>query len=346
LQEVIVNNRLVYRKLLMSFVMMFISSSGVLAANMVTGTVYDGSNNTVADVDVELRGDLGAVVQRTRTDTGGRYSFSGLVDGRYSIRVTPFRHDFQEATKEVTFSTFKVTGGTGSSTEVIDFNLLPRKNGLAYAEGKVVFAQEVPDAAKSAIKRAGEAAKKSDKTGQIAALEEAVKIFPTFFAALYSLGEVHFGKQEYGKAAHYLLRAADVNVKSPKSLYLLGYSLFMLNMHPSASVALQQALALGPDSSEILLLLGTTEMRSGKFVEAAKHLEQIKKNSTTLNPEVYWQLSQLYGNHLKRYGDAADELEKYIKTSSNGATPDQKKKIEEYRKVIKSLREKEAAKPK
>jgi tetratricopeptide (TPR) repeat protein len=154
------------------------------------------------------------------------------------------------------------------------------------------------------------------------------------------LGELYFAKQDYGKSAYYLLRAADVNNKSPKSFYILGYSLYMLKMYPSALVALNQAINLSPASGEILLLLGTTEIKEGKFTEAEKHLKQVKKVSTTPNPEVYWQLSQLYGNYLKRYAEAADELENYLKAQTNINTPDQKKKAEEYKKIIKQLKEK------
>jgi hypothetical protein len=74
------------------------------------------------------------------------------------------------------------------------------------------------------------------------------------------------------------------------------------------------------------LLLGTTEMKAGKFIEAEKHLKQVKRISTRPNPEVYWQLSQLYGNHLNNYAEAADELENYLKALVNIDTPEQKKR--------------------
>ena len=183
------------------------------------------------------------------------------------------------------------------------------------------------------------ALKKKDTKEGIAALEEAVRIFPTFFAALYPLGEIYFRNGDYGKAAHYLLRAADVNSKSPKSFYLLGYSLYMLNLYPSAEVALNRALFLSSESTEILLLLGTEEMETGKLADAEKHLKLVKKISTTPNPEVYWQLSLLYGKYQKRYAEAADELENYVKALGTVTTPEKKKKIEEYKKLIKQLRE-------
>lgn len=322
------------------FLVFFAISSYSLTANTVTGIIYDNRNNPLVDVDVELLNDLGNSVQHTRTDSGGRYSFTGLADGRFSVRVLPFRYDFEQATREITFSTFSVTGGTGTSTEILDFNLFPRKNSLSYSETKVIFTQEIPENAKNAFNRAENALKKRDLAERISALEEAIKIFPTYFVALYQLGEIYFINQDYGKAAHYLLRAADVNNRSPKSFYLLGYSLFMLKMYPSALVALNQALILSPESAEILLILGTIEPKVGKFIEAEKHLKQVKKISTNPNPEVYWQLSQLYGNYLKRYAEAADELEEYVKSQNNIQTPEQKKKLEDYKKIIKKLREK------
>jgi|CXWL01.1.fsa_nt_gi tetratricopeptide (TPR) repeat protein len=218
-------------------------SWAVLAANTITGTVYDNRRNPLTDVDVELLNDLGIFMQHSRTDTAGRYTFSGLADGRFGVRVMPFRYDFQEATREVTFSTFKVSASVrGSSIELLDFALSPRTAGLAYSEAQVIFAQEVPENARKAFQRAEASIKKKDLAGSIVSLEEAITNFPTYFLALKQLGEISFAKQDYGKSAQYFLRAADANNKSPKSLYMLGYSLYMLKMFPSADVALKQAL--------------------------------------------------------------------------------------------------------
>ncbi len=339
--------RIGVRVLFLSFIF-FALSTVAFAANSVTGVVYDNRNNPLMDVDVELLNDLGSYLQHQRTDSTGRYSFNGLADGRFSVRVMPFRYDFEETMRDVTFSSFSVTGGTGSSSEILDFYLSPRKNGLAYTEAQVIFAQEVPDNAKSAFKRGESALKKKDLDGSLTAFEEAVTIFPTYFAGLYQLGELYFAKQEYGKAAFYFIKAADVNNKSPKSFFRAGFSLYMLNVNnnmetlPAALVSLNQAFQLSPASGEVLLLLGMTEMKLKKLTEAEAHLKQVKKVSSIPNPEVYWQLSQLYGNYLKKYNEAASELESYIKAQTNVNSEEQKKKIEVYKKMVKQLKEKAA----
>ena len=74
----------------------FVLSTAALAANTVSGVVYDNKNNPLMDVDVELLDELGAYKQHQRTDSTGRYGFSGLAEGRFTVRVMPFRYDFEE----------------------------------------------------------------------------------------------------------------------------------------------------------------------------------------------------------------------------------------------------------
>jgi tetratricopeptide (TPR) repeat protein len=338
--------RIAFRIVFFSFAVAMFGVS-VLAANTIIGVVYDNRNSPLVDVDVELQNDLGAYLQHTRTDSTGRYSYSGLADGRYSVRVTPSRYDFEEATKEgITFSTFQVTGGTGSDTQIVDFNLVPRKNGLAYAEARVVFVQEIPDSAKKSFSKGETAMKKKMFDEAIINFEEAIKIFPNYFSALSQLGEIYIGKKDYGKAANLLIRAADINNKSPRTFYLLGYTLTAMKLYPAAIISLGQSLLLTSESSEVLLMLGTLEMFEGKYIESEKHLKQVKKLSTTPNPDVFWQLSQLYGKYLKRYSDAAGELEAFIKSLPDAVSLEQKKKIEDYKKIVKQLKDKAATTPK
>lgn len=73
-------------------------------------------------------------------------------------------------------------------------------------------------------------------------------------------------------------------------------------------------------------MLGTTEMRLAKYVEAEKHLIRAKYTSSAPNREVYWQPAQLYGNHLKKYSEAAYELENYVKAQTDRSTPEKRKK--------------------
>ena len=73
----------------------------------------------------------------------------------------------------------------------------------------------------------------------------------------------------------------------------------------------------------------------GNFPDAEKHLLQAKKLATSKNPDIQMELAQLYSNDLKKYKEAADELELYMKAIK--LTDEEEKKM---KKVIADLREK------
>ena len=165
-------------------------------------------------------------------------------------------------------------------------------------------------------------------------LKEAIKIFPNYFLALHQLGKIYFLKQMYPEAYQVLIKAADVNPKSPKTLFFLGYSLHKLNYNKAALIALTQAYTLSPAAVSVLWTLGTVERSEGKFTDAEKHLLKAKKLAKAPIADIHWELAQLYGEDLKKFDAAADELEAFLK-----ARPDAKDALT-IKEMIKKLREK------
>jgi tetratricopeptide (TPR) repeat protein len=145
-------------------------------------------------------------------------------------------------------------------------------------------------------------------------------------------------KGEYGEAAQVLLKASEINPKSPTTLYYLGYSLAKLNYNKAALIPLNQALLIAPTSVQVLFVVGTTEIAEGKYTDAEKHLTQAKTLSKTSVPDIHWHLAHLYADNLKKYKEAADELELYLKS---GKFED--KHTEQVRKIITDLRKKSQA---
>ena len=82
-----------------------------------------------------------------------------------------------------------------------------------------------------------------------------------------------------------------------------------------------------------MFVLGKVERAQGQFADAEKHLLAAKKLATTKVPEIHAELSQLYANDLKKYGEAADELEQYIKASRLSAADEKvaRNKVEDLR---------------
>lgn len=303
----------------------------------ISGTIYDKQRNPLFDVEVELQNDLYQTVSRSKTDGGGRYNFGGLKNGRYFIRVLAFRYDLEDQTQEQEINTQNIRGGEGAGYFILDFYLQPRKGGLAETELAVVFFQEIPSEAKKHYDKGVSFINDKKIKEGIMELNEAVKVFPNYFLALHRIGKELYLLKNYKEAFPFFFKAAEVNPKSANSFYYLGYSLYNLGKeyNKSALAALNQAVLLAPASIQVLYILGKIEREEGKFSEAEKHLLQAKKLSKNPIPEIHKELAQLYANDLKKYNNAADELELYLKASK--LSNDEEKKT---KKIISDLRAK------
>lgn len=299
------------------------------AANTIAGRIYDKQRNFVTDVDVELLDEYYRQLKRTKTDGVGFYQFDGLNNGNYTVRVLPYRFDLQDQSQYVEIASISaIPGQVGTSFNMVDFYLLPKKGGIKDVELSVIFAQEVPKEAEAAYKKAIDNLGSRRASEGISALKEAIKLFPTYYLALHRLGQEMFRNKQYGESAHYFLKAAEVNPRSATSFYYVGYSLYNLgkDYNKAAITSLNQAYTLAPASVQILWLLGKVEREAGKFTEAEKHLLQAKKLSSAKVPEIHRELAQLYANDLKKFNEAADELELYLKASKLSDADEKKTK--------------------
>lgn len=312
------------RKVIVGFVLLFAIGffSQTAFASTITGIVYDNNRNGLSDVDIELLDDFYRQINRTRSDASGRYEFSGLSDGRYTVRALPFRYDLIDQSQQVEISTQSAgvneNGGRtqGNAYMVQDFYLQAKKGSLRDAEAGVVFAQEIPKEAQTLYEAAVKDIAKNRRDEGILSLQKALEIFPKYYYALYELGKQYFIKENYEESAPLFLKAVEVNPKSAYALYYLGNALHRLNYNPAALKALNQAHVLAPASAQVLFMLGKVERSEGKFADAEKHLLEAKKTSKVAIPEIQKELVELYSNNLKKYKEAADELELYIKSSN------------------------------
>ena len=315
----------------------FFLVSDAKAQSTIQGTIFDKQRNRISNVDVELLDDYYRTKGRTQTDGAGTYSFNGLSNGRYTIKVYAFRYDLIDQEIPLEINTQNIRGGEGSGYFMQDFYLLPKKGGLKDAELGVVFAQEVPKEAQKLYEKAVKdlAEKRADEG--ILGLWEAIKIFPKYYVALHRYGLELYMRKQYKEAYPVFIEAIKINPKSAISYYYLGSALHNLGSeyNKSAYASLIQAQTLAPASPQVLWLLGKIERAMGKYVDAEKHLLQAKKLATGKVPEIHMELAQLYSNELKKYKEAADELELYVKASKL-SDEDEKK----WKQVIADLREK------
>lgn len=321
-------------KFIFVFGMIFLSQNAY--GSTIMGLVYDSQRNPLPEIDIELLDDLYRLVDRTRTSTSGRYEFNGLRDGRFTVKVMAFRYDFMDESASVEISTIvSVPNQIGNGFFTQDFYLRPRKGSLSDTELSVVFAQDVSKESERLYQNAVKLISQKKPDEGITQLKESIKITPNYYLALHRLGRELFSKGEYGEAAQMFIKATEINPKSATSFYYLGNCLSRLNYNKAAVIALTQSLILAPSSYQVLYVLGKAEIAEEKYADAEKHLLEAKKLSKVGIPEIHWELAQVYGNNLKKYKEAADELELYLKTGKFDAQQTSKVK-----KLISNLRDK------
>ena len=303
-----------------------------LTGNTITGFVFDPQRRPIAQVYVELIDDVNSVLQRMRTDGSGRFVFRGVSPGRFQVRVLALGTIYEDQTQEV-----ETSGRPSRDTIQKDFYLRLRKSGPVSAPG-TIFAQEIPEEAKTIYERAVADLDRNRLDDGVAGLESALKIFPDYYLALERLGLIFLTHLKYEKAVGVFSKAVVVNPRSFNGWYGLSCSHYALKESDAAVAAAQKAVTLNSNSVDALLILGISLRQAKKYGEAEKPLKQADKITKGLNPDVHWHLALLYAKNLNRFSDAASELELYLKT-----TPDTSQ-TEMIKKLIKQYRESPPAK--
>lgn len=309
---------------------MVISSRGLVLINQIEGTVYDENRNPVYNAFVELYNDVNSLAGRTRTSTQGRFSFRGMVEGRYTIRVRPYSTNLLEESQDI-----EINNQTSRSDFVtVEFRLrsYKRKDDYGSIPGDSIYVQDVPEGAKKLYQTGIEKLGNGDIEG-IRNLEAAIKIFPDYFDARQRVGTEYISRKEYEKGYPHLLAAIDLNQRCVSCYYSLEYAFYQLKQYPAAVKAGFAAAVLDQSSVEIHLLLGTVLRLNGDYNLSEKALIKALKLTSKPNSEIHWQLSLLY-NKMNRNLEAANELETFLKLEPNSPN---KVKIQE---LISKLREK------
>jgi tetratricopeptide (TPR) repeat protein len=293
------------------------------SGNSVSGYVFGLERQPINDVNVELLDDYSRAVQRTKTNGSGRYYFSGFPPGRYRVRVMPYGTEYLEQEQEfeiVNLTRESQSGGlriSGFSNEQRDFHLRLRK-GVVPRAAEVVFVQsDIPAEAKAMYERAIKAFDDKKHKEALESLKSSLEIFPKYYVALERLGTEYISLGHFDAAQILLGIAVDVNPRGYKSWYGLGYSLYSLKRIDEAAVAIQKAIEVNPNSAEATLLSGVLMRQRKRYDDAEKQFFKAKELSNNAMPLVHWHLALLYGNDLKRYGDAAKQLKLYLKVQPN-----------------------------
>lgn len=298
--------------------------------NSISGHVSDDRRNAIPELQVELLNDVDSVIQRTKTDSSGLFAFRGLSEGIFQVRVQTY------GTGYLGSQTKRVQLERTRAFEQMDFVLVTKEPTASRGSPGSVFSQEVPEAARREYERGAALIQKTEQRKQgLETLKKAIEIFPLYFDALELLGMEYVIEREFESAIPVLTKAIEVNRRSYQSQYALAVAQYNLKQSTQALDSMRRAITLNQGSAEANLWLGMLLRQTGKLDEAETYLKQADKLGESKLPEAHWQLALLY-NQLKRYKEAADELELFLKVQPNSKDTELiKKLIERFRKQSK-----------
>ncbi len=287
--------------------------------NSISGHVSDG-RNALANLQVELLNDVDSVIQRTKTDSSGLFVFRRLSSGIFQVRVQTFGTSYIGQTKRVQLERTR-------AFEQVDFVLGSRNTASVSATPGAVFVQEVPEQARKEFERGSELLQNAERRKEgVDTLKKAIDIFPNYFAALELLGTEYVKQREYEPAITVLTKAVEINRRGYQSLYALSVAQHSLKQLDPAVESMRRAINLNPGSVNANLWLGMLLRQTGKLSDAETYLKQADKLAESKSAEPHWQLALLF-NDLKRYKEAADELELFLKVQPNSKDTELIKKL-------------------
>lgn len=275
-------------------------------ANSISGHISDERRNPIPDLHVELLNDVDSVIQRAKTDSSGLFVFRRLTTGIFQVRVQTYGTSYIGQTKRVQLERTR-------AFEQVDFVLGLKQTASTTSTGGAVFVQEVPEQARKEYERGVALLQQAEQKKEgLEILKKAIEIFPLYFDALELLGTEYVKQQEYEPAIPVLTKAIEVNRRAYQSLNTLSVAQYHLKQFPQAVESMRRAITINHKSINANLWLGMLLRQTGKLDEAETYLKQADQLAESKSPEAHWQLALLF-NQLKRYKEAADELELFLK---------------------------------
>ena len=246
----------------------------------------------------------GTLVDQTTSDGNGRFRFSRLKRGTYTVVVKA--SGFLDSQQNVDLL---------AVTNVhILLELVAERKTRTMAPGTIDAA--IPAEALKKYQK-GESDWRAKKPARaIEALKEATKIYDDYFDAHLLLGLIYREAQQWGEARVSLQRALELNPKSLFALVELGEVYRRQKQYSDAESRLRQALTIDDSAWQAHFTLARVLWETGNPAKA----EPFIARAVSLNPE-YAEAHLLWGNvgmRLTQYEAALREYEAYLRLAPKG----------------------------
>src|SRR5581483_3577580 len=228
----------------------------------ISGQVRFAADRAPAEhVFVRLETFGGAFIAQAQTDRTGKFRFSGLALGLYTVTV---RHPgFDEVQQQVDLQT--------TPTANLFIQLKPTKPDVARdAETTApLLDSRIPAEARREFEKGRAALIDHKKPSEgVAHLEKAISIYPDFVEAQLLLGTAWMDAQKWEKAEQALRRVLEINPKAAQALFALGEVYLRQERYAEAEKSLQEGLRLESNSWHGHFTLGRVYYGKGDLAKA------------------------------------------------------------------------------
>ena len=248
----------------------------------------------------------------TFTDNKGRFSFSNISDGTYSIEVTADSNRYEPVTQEV-----RVIYGASPPLLI---NLKEKTGGARSNPGVVSVTeidQEVPDAARKEFEKGAQLSRDGKIQDAVDRFKKAIEIFPNYLMAHNNLGAQYLKLGKWAEAAKQFEAAVKIHPKALNPRQNLAIALIEQKQYVEAIEHLNQALSIDSRSPVTHLYAGIASLGVDEIDQAQRELS----TALSLGGEEYSNAHFFLGLVYMKKGDresAARELKTYIEKSPKG----------------------------
>jgi tetratricopeptide (TPR) repeat protein len=279
----------------------------------VFGNVRDDTGQPVGSIRISLTDENYQPIRTIFTDSSGKFRFAGLTQGRYQLKVEPAGQPYYEQVLRLDLQAVRIRAG--NEPYPVDL-VVKRKREAPPAHASVVFAQQVPDTARSEYEHGANSIKENRSEEGIESLKKAVAIFPDYYLALELLGTEYVKRNEFEPAVPVLTHALEVNQAASKSLYALGVANIKLN-HPAEAIELLKKCAdLDSGNANVFMYMGIAYGNNRELDQAESALKKAYQLGGAQAADAHLYLAGLYSKQ-ERFAEAVKELELYLREATN-----------------------------
>ena len=316
------------------------SYSGNGGAHTIQGRIYlpNGQRTSILTIKIKLQS-MASGELTVFADTNGSFSFKNLNAGSYYIVIEDFEQ-FEDI-REPAYIDDPGNSSVGLSIPIAStpktltvpiYLQYKRSRGNEMPPG-VLSAElgKAPAPAAELFKKASKSAAAGNNQKAIAELNQAIAIYPEFPLALNELGRLYSVTGDRARAVESFRSAIKFSPASFDARLNLGCALVEMKNNEESAQHLNEAIKLNATSVQAFFCMGKAQLQMQNIQYAEKALTHAIDLNGGKHSKSHYLLGGIYWSE-KKYKQAADELEKYLKLEPEA------KDAEQTRKTISDLR--------